>query len=724
MHTEQQLKRKNGETFPAGITVTFRKEEEKIANVTSIIRDISERKRSEEALRESEEKYRAIFEQAADSILLVDAQTQGIVEFNDKAYENLGYTREEFKNLKVPDFEAIESTDDVSKHVKMILKKGVDFFETQHRTKGGEIRDIQVSNQVISIGGRELILSIFHDITASKQAEERINHLNLTLRSVRNVNQLITREKDRNKLLKGICNNLVESHSVYNSWVVLLDESQKLVTCAEAGLGKDFSPVLEQLRKGELSACAQKAMKQSAVVVTKDPYSMCPGCPLSRKYSGRGGLATRLEYEGTIYGILCAYVPENITSDKDEVQLFKEVATDIAFALREMELEAEHRLLEEERLRIAKLESVGTLAGGIAHDFNNLLTGIMGNIGLAKRHLKPEDKFIERLNEAEKAAVRARDLTQQLLTFARGGMPVRKLASISELIKETATFALRGSKTGLRLSLPDDLWVLEVDEGQVSQVIHNIVINADEAMPAGGTLHISASNVVIKRLGALPLSRGNYLRIDIKDEGIGISKELLTRIFEPYYTTKQKGSGLGLATAYSIIKNHGGYITAQSRQNTGTTFRIYLPAFEKPAPEREEVKEEMSTTGKGKILVMDDEEIIRDMLSKMLPISGYQVEHTSDGAEAIKKYVEAREAGRPFDAVIMDLTIPGGMGGKEAIKKLLEIDPDAKVIVSSGYATDPIMSEYKDYGFSAIITKPYSVSQMEETLRGILKGKR
>ncbi|MFC1967620.1 PAS domain S-box protein [Chloroflexota bacterium] len=379
---------------------------------------------------------------------------------------------------------------------------------------------------------------------------------------------------------------------------------------------------------------------------------------------------------------------------------------------------------EEEQQKIEKLESVGTLAGGIAHDFNNLLTGITGNISLAKRHLQAGDKAFERLEEAEKASVRARDLTQQLLTFARGSMPVKKLTSVSASIRETAEFALTGSNTGLEFSLPDDLWAAEIDEGQISQVIHNIVINASEAMPAGGILRISASNMVIKRLGALPLPRGNYLRIDIKDEGIGMSKEQAARIFEPYYTTKQKGSGLGLATAYSIIKNHGGYITAESRQNAGTTFKIYLPASEEQLPVVEEAKEEMRITGQGKILVMDDEEIIRDMLSMMLPVSGYQVELTSDGAEAIKKYVEARESGQPFDAVIMDLTIPGGMGGKEAIKKLLEIDPDARVIVSSGYTTDPIMSDYKKYGFSAIITKPYSVTQVEETLHSVLGRKK
>jgi PAS domain S-box-containing protein len=383
----------------------------------------------------------------------------------------------------------------------------------------------------------------------------------------------------------------------------------------------------------------------------------------------------------------------------------------------------ELRRLQEEQLRVAKMESISILAGGIAHDFNNLLTAIMGNIGLARRYVEPQGKAFEMLDEAEKASVRARDLTQQLLTFSKGGVPIKKPASISELVKETATFTLRGSNVRPELSLPEDLWVVEVDEGQMSQVIQNIVINADQAMPAGGTLNISARNTAIQRLGALPLPKGNYVQIDIKDEGIGMSKQQLARLFEPYYTTKQTGSGLGLATAYSIIRNHSGYITAESTQNVGTTFHIYLPASSKPTPVKKKSAREKPIHGKGRILVMDDEEIIREMLNKMLPLAGYDVELASDGVEAIKQYTKARESGQPFDAVILDLTVPGGMGGKETVKKLLEIDPKVKAIVSSGYATDPIMSEYKEYGFSAVVAKPYDVGQMEETLHDVLAGK-
>jgi two-component system cell cycle sensor histidine kinase/response regulator CckA len=381
----------------------------------------------------------------------------------------------------------------------------------------------------------------------------------------------------------------------------------------------------------------------------------------------------------------------------------------------------ESKRLEAEQQRIQKLESVGTLAAGIAHDFNNYLTGIMGNISLSMRNVdKHKGKTLERLEEAERACLKAKDLTQQLLIFSRGGTPIKKLINIGKLTEEAATLALRGSRVKPVLSLPDNLWAVEADEGQINQVISNIIINADQAMPKGGIINIEVTNCFINARESLTLPTGNYVHIAIKDTGIGIPKEHHDRIFDPFFTTKQKGSGLGLTTAFSIMKSHDGYITFESEPATGTIFHVYLPASEKPVP-IEEASRGTPTYGTGKILVMDDENIIREMLHKMLNLAGYEVELTSDGAEAIEQYSRARESGHPFDAVIMDLTIPGGMGGKEAIKELVKIDPNVKAIVSSGYATDPVMSDYKKYGFSAVVTKPYSVADIEKTLYSLVK---
>jgi len=375
--------------------------------------------------------------------------------------------------------------------------------------------------------------------------------------------------------------------------------------------------------------------------------------------------------------------------------------------------------MEEELLKSQKLESVGILAGGIAHDFNNILMAILGNISMAKMFAKPGDKIFERLSEAEKASLRARDLTQQLLTFSRGGEPVRKHISISELIQDSATFALTGSDVRCEFSLPGDLWPVEVDDGQISQVINNLVINADQAMPEGGIIKVRAENIIVDKDHSLPLKEGRYVKISIEDQGIGIPKEHLSKIFDPYFTTKQKGSGLGLATTYSILKKHGGYITVESELRVGSIFHIYLPASRERAAPKKEVEEEIFIPGRGRVLVMDDEDMVREVAGEMLTQLGYEVELAKDGAEAIKLYKQAIEAKEPYDAVILDLTVPGGMGGKEAIKRLLEIDPKVKAIVSSGYSNDPIMAEFKRYGFMGVVAKPYRIKDLSEVLAGI-----
>jgi two-component system cell cycle sensor histidine kinase/response regulator CckA len=376
--------------------------------------------------------------------------------------------------------------------------------------------------------------------------------------------------------------------------------------------------------------------------------------------------------------------------------------------------------LEEDLLRAQKLESVGLLAGGIAHDFNNILTIIMGNISLAKTDLARGDDPSELLTEAERASKRAQTLTRQLLTFAKGGAPLKETASIKDILKESSSFVLRGSKSGCEFSLAEDLWPAEVDVGQISQVINNIVINANQAMPKGGIIQIVAENLIIDNGQGLPVKAGKYVRISIKDQGVGIAEKHLLNIFDPYFTTKQEGSGLGLATTYSIIRKHDGHITVESKLGEGTTFHIYLPASDKAVPEKEEIK---LIKGQGRILVMDDEVALKRMIGRMLRKLGYESEFAKDGAEAIEMYKGAMESRMPYDAVILDLTIPGGMGGKEAIKELLEIDPEVKAIVSSGYSDDQVLSNFREYGFKGMMPKPFESLSLGKVLHEMLKGK-
>lgn len=378
----------------------------------------------------------------------------------------------------------------------------------------------------------------------------------------------------------------------------------------------------------------------------------------------------------------------------------------------------ERKKMEEGLLKAQKLESIGLLAGGIAHDYNNILTAILGNISLARRYASSEDPIFKRLEQTEKAALRARDLTQQLLTFARGGTPVKKTVRIAELIEGSRTLALQGSNVGSEFKMPPDLWPVDADEGQISQVMNNLIINAVQSMPEGGTVELSAENVVVDNDQKLLLQPGRYVRLSVQDHGTGIAREDLSKIFDPYFTTRPTGSGLGLTTAYSIINRHGGYISVESEPNVGTTFCIYLPASEMEAP-GEEDSEAKPARGKGKVLVMDDEEIVREVLGEMLNGLGYQVSFARDGAEAISIYKECLGSEDPFEAVIIDLTIRGGMGGKEAIKRLTEIDPDIRAIVSSGYSNDPIMSNHRDYGFRGVVCKPFRMQELSRVLEQV-----
>lgn len=376
--------------------------------------------------------------------------------------------------------------------------------------------------------------------------------------------------------------------------------------------------------------------------------------------------------------------------------------------------------LEEELQKTHKLESLGLLAGGIAHDFNNLLTGIQGNISISKLKLDKEDKVYEILTRAEKATQRASSLTQQLLTFSRGGEPIKISTNIDELLKESINFVLSGSKVRCNFTVADDLWPVDIDRGQISQVVHNLTLNALEAMPDGGFLQVHAQNSIIaENENNLSLAPGKYVKLGFEDEGIGIEKKNLDKIFDPYFTTKKSGNGLGLSATYSIVKKHSGAIYVDSTPGSGTKVCLYLPSTDQ-APAAELALQEEISPGKGKVLIMDDEEVIRDVITESLTSIGYDVDATKDGDEAIQYYLQAHKNKTPYDAVILDLTVPGGKGGKETIQELRQIDPAAKVIVSSGYSQDPIMADFKQFGFIDVVPKPYNINELSAVLYKII----
>jgi nitrogen-specific signal transduction histidine kinase/ActR/RegA family two-component response regulator len=381
----------------------------------------------------------------------------------------------------------------------------------------------------------------------------------------------------------------------------------------------------------------------------------------------------------------------------------------------------ERKKAEEALERAERLEALGILCGGIAHDFNNMLTAVLTNLSMARMYGALEEDIEKMLADAEKASLRAQGLTQQLLTFAKGGEPVKKTVLVPRLLKDTVDFALRGSNVRCEYDLAQDLWPVEADEGQIGQVIQNVVLNADQAMPAGGVIRVRAENAVIAERDPLPLKPGPHVEITLSDRGIGIPAEHLKNVFDPYFTTKQKGSGLGLSTSFSIVKRHNGALRIESRLGEGTTVSIYLPA----RPEvrmAEGRRKEGLCRGEGRVLLVDDDDTLRRTVGEALSRFGYRVDLAEDGEKGIAVYEEARSAGEPFGAVILDLTIQGGMGGREAARELLRSDSGAKLIVSSGYSTDPVMSDFRAYGFRAVISKPYRVEDLGETLRKVLAG--
>jgi len=377
----------------------------------------------------------------------------------------------------------------------------------------------------------------------------------------------------------------------------------------------------------------------------------------------------------------------------------------------------ERKKLAEEKIKTGKLESIGLLAGGIAHEFNNALTVIMGNISLVQSDLLQSHPSLDFLTSAQSAALKATDLARQLLTFAKGGEPIKKAVSIGEFLEQTVRSLLHASRIEVQINIQTALWLTEIDPAQICQVIENLVRNAQESMPNGGVLQVGVQNSSLEDNQLYNLPAGKYVRFSILDTGCGISAEILPKIFDPYFTTKEAGNGLGLAICYSVIKKHGGWISVESQVGFGSSFTVYLPAAKQVSPP---IEEQLGLpeieSNNGRVLLMDDDPAIRELTSIMLVRFGYEVAVSRDGQEALKIYSDAQDAGNPFNAVVMDLTVPEGLGGKWAVQEILKNDSDARVIVCSGYSNDPVMANFNAYGFRARIHKPFTGDDLHRVI--------
>ena len=620
------------------------------------------------ALRGRAEEYRALVDNALAGIFKTNLAGD-ILYVNEALLKMLGYdSLEEVKGKKVSIvYKDMRERDGLIE--RLTEHRKVDSFEIALCSKSGDIRNVRISATL----DKDVISGVMVDITGLKRAEKALRE---------------SEEKYRN-----LYDNAPDMyHSLdRNGTIIDCNETEARIlgyTKAEI-IGRPFTDFITEESKRLFALYFPRLNKKKTRLIVEREF---------------------VRKDGTVLPVSL-----NVFNEFDENGEFtgtKTIARDIT----------DRRKMEEELLKAQKLESIGVLAGGIAHDFNNLLTVIFGNVAMAKMNAQPGDGMFERLDDAERATLRAKDLTMQLLTFSKGGEPIKKTVSIAGLVRESIGFTLSGSNVKSEIQLDPGLWPVDVDEGQISQVISNLVINAEQAMPGGGVIRICCVNVTVSTENALSLALGDYVKITIEDEGTGIPREYLRKIFDPYFTTKQKGNGLGLAAAYSILRKHNGCITVESEPGKGSVFHVYLPASSGTVALKEAAGEHWA--GKGRVLVMDDEETVRNLAGEMLRHVGYEVEFARDGNEAVRTYKSAMDSRRPFDAVILDLTIPGGMGGKAAIKKLIELDPGVKAIVSSGYSNDPVMADFRSYGFSEVVPKPYRLQELSKALYNITAGER
>ncbi len=478
----------------------------------------------------------------------------------------------------------------------------------------------------------------------------------------------------------------------------------------------------EQRPSDELAGSPCEAILHSAepIVVSQGIRELFPAAPYLAAAAAEAYIGfPLLDRDGRAMGVLQAFGPPHAFTRWDR-NLFFTMGQLVAGEFEWADREQEERQLREQVFRTQKLESLGLLAGGIAHDFNNLLTAILGNISLARMDKALSEACARRLEAAEHAAMRAKGLTQQLLTFSKGGVPVKKeVARLDELIRETAEFSLRGASVGCEFRFAPALWPVEIDSGQFSQVIQNLVVNAQEAMPEGGRIFIEADNEAVTDRTALPLAPGRYVHMLVTDQGLGIDGRYLEKIFDPYFTTKKRGSGLGLAVCFSIIKKHDGHMAVRSEIGRGTTFDIYVPATDK-SPAASANGHPQHHRGHGRILVMDDEPAVRQWIGEALEKMGYEPSFAENGEEAVSTHAVALAAQNPFRALIMDLTVPGAMGGRQALEQIRRRQPDAVAIVASGYSNDPVMAEFERYGFKAALPKPFDFDALARALQNVL----
>ncbi len=617
-------------------------------------------------LKESEQRFQIMVEQIGDGFELLDSSGR-FLDVNEAICRILGYERAELLSLSVPEIDPATSAERYSQFFTSLIGQAPKTFETQHQRKDGALLNVEITASVLTMNAQPQLIAMVRDRTDQKKAEERLRESEYFFKETQRVANIgsykldfQTRRWESSKTLDHLFGLESGPARTFESWLALVhpDDREELV--------------------GHI---------RNEVVVQHRPYNKVYRIVRADDAQERWVHA----------------LGELKINDSGQVLSMMGTIQDIT----------EKRRSEEAVQRSQRLDSLGVLAGGIAHDFNNLLAGIFGNVDLALQKSRQSEisKYLER---AHKTLDRARGLTSQLLTFAKGGTPIMEDAFLTPFLVETARFALSGSNGSSEFDLPADLWPCRFDKTQLGQLIDNLVINAQQSMPTGGVVRVSARNVTLKAGERGVSLDGRYVRISVSDEGIGIPAELLPRIFDPFFTTKSHGHGLGLATCYSIAKRHGGSVDVESEMGTGSTFHVFLPAVDqaKQAPPANT----MQHRGEGRFLVMDDEPVVQETLEALLEYFGYSVVSLSDGQAAVELVARETAAGGNFVGMILDLTVAGGMGGREAVGALRSYYPELPIFVTSGYAEDRVIADPTRFGFTASLRKPFDQGDLAKLL--------
>ena len=618
-----------------------------------------------------EKRYWQLFHKSNDAIFIHNLDCR-IVNINPQALNCLDYNKMELMNSVLINILPQEEQENFRKYIRISNEQRIPvFFKSKFYKRNGEVVDVECDMESFDEEHLQTIVRILPKRNYLEALAEEKERLSVTLRSIGD-GVIVTD-------IEGKINLINQAAEKITGWI------------QEDALGRKLDDIFHIIEERN----RRKAIDPIKEIIEETGIGKFPKNAILLKKNGNECMV--ISTGSSIHNKRGAKI--------GLVLIFKDIT--------------ENRKMEKEMSKVQKLESIGVLAGGIAHDFNNILMAILGNISLAKSDIDPESETYEIIEEVENAAQQAKKLTQQLLTFAKGGKPIKETAYINQLLKDSTRFALRGSKVICKFGINEDLNPVDIDLGQISQVLYNLIVNAVQSMPQGGKIQLNAQNFYLEENFSFPLKEGEYVKISIQDQGEGIDPKNLTKIFDPYFTTKEQGSGLGLATSYSIIRKHGGYITVDSILGEGTIFNIYFPVSEHDIRKTPETSGHM-IFGSGKILVMDDQKLVRKTSRRMHEYLGYEVDFAQTGEEAIQLYEKAFLSDEPYRAIIVDLTVPGGKGGEEIIQKLKSIDPNVKAIVSSGYANSPIITNYAHYGFSAGIVKPFEIKTLSKILNRVL----